>query len=253
MKTFSRRAFTQNLLGSLFAFSLVRTVSKADLLTGSIKPIAHQWAVEMERVTRALREGRIRPSQWQQQIESLLVRVDISDLLRSIDYERLSKTAVFPADHESAEDIDFSKIEGLPSQLSFAPYFYAMKKDIAIVPHGHRNMASMHMVLKGQAQSWQYDRVRDEPRYLIINPTKDKLLVPGDVSTISDERDNIHWFKAMTEPVFMFNIGVFGIDHTASFTGRDYIDPANGEKIKGGFIRARRIDMNEAYKLYGKS
>ena len=57
----------------------------------------------------------------------------------------------------------------------------------------------------------------------------------------------------MTEPVFMFNIGVFGVKQKGSFTGRDYIDPNNGEKINGGLIRARRIEKEAAYKIYGKS
>ena len=36
-------------------------------------------------------------------------------------------------------------------------------------------------------------------------------------------------------------------------TGRDYVDPLGGEKLKDGLIRARRIEVKEAYKLYGKS
>ena len=51
----------------------------------------------------------------------------------------------------------------------------------------------------------------------------------------------------------MFNIGVFGINPAASFTGRDYIDPVRGEKMKDGLIRARRLNVDEAYKLYGKT
>jgi hypothetical protein len=46
---------------------------------------------------------------------------------------------------------------------------------------------------------------------------------------------------------------LFGVKPEKSFTGRDYIDPANAETIKGGLIRARRIEVKEAYKLYGKS
>jgi hypothetical protein len=249
----SRRDFIQNSLGSLLTFSLVNSLCQAQVLTGSVKSIAHKWIIQMEQVTKSLRDEKLKPIEWQQQIETLLDRVDLKDLLRAIDYDRLAKIAVFPEDHESAENVDFSKIEGLPAELSFNPYFYAMKKGVAIVPHGHRNMTSMHMVLKGDAHSWQYDRVADEPEHLIIKPTVDKLLVPGGVSTVSDERHNIHWFKAMTEPVFMFNIGVFGVKPKESFTGRDYIDPTNGEKISGGLIRAKRIEKEEAYKLYGKS
>lgn len=51
----------------------------------------------------------------------------------------------------------------------------------------------------------------------------------------------------------MFNIGVFGINASEGFSGRDYVDPLGGEKLQGGLIRARRIEVKEAYKLYGKS
>jgi hypothetical protein len=253
MDKLSRRDFTKQMFGSLLTFSLVSTLSKAEVITGNIRPIVNKWVTEMELVTKGLRESKVRQIEWQQQIEAILKRVDLADLLKAIDYDRLAKVAVFPDDHESAENVDFSGIEGLPKELSFNPYFYAMKKGVAIVPHGHQNMTSMHMVLKGNAHGWQYDRISDEPQHLIIKPTRDELLRPGGVSTVSDEKDNIHWFKAMTEPVFMFNIGVFGVKPEKSFTGRDYIDPANGETIKGGLIRAKRIEVKEAYKLYGKS
>jgi hypothetical protein len=241
------------MLGSLFTFSLVKSVCRAGALAGPVKPLVRKWLVEMEQVTKSLRDGRVKPLDWQQQIESLLARVELKDLLAAIDYERLAKGAIFPEDHESAEDVNFSQSEGLPTELSFAPYFYAMRKGVAIVPHGHRNMASMHMILKGQAHGWHFKRVSDDSQHIIIKPTEDKVMGVGEPSTISDQRDNIHWFKALTEPVFMFNIGVFGINPSAGFTGRDYIDPLGGEKLKDGLIRARRLDVKEAYKLYGKS
>ncbi len=253
MEKSSRRIFIKNTLGSFFTLSLVSSLCKARALTGDVNTIANQWLIKMERLSKDLRSGQVKPIEWQQQIESLLTRIDLSDLLSAIDYEHLSKAVKLFDDHESAEEISFSRIEGLPADLSFAPYFYAMKKGVAIVPHGHRNMATMHMVLSGEAHGWHYDRVTDEPHYLIIKPTSDKLLTAGDVSTISDEKDNIHWFKALTEPVFMFNIGVYGLNSGESFTGRDYIDPVRGERLNGGLIRAKRLSARKAYKLYGKS
>lgn len=249
----SRRTFTRNMFGSLLTFSLVKSLDNAGVLASTVKPTVRKWLIEMEAVTHGLRQGKVKPIEWQRQIESLLSRVELKDLLSAIDYDRLSKTAVFPEDHESAENIDFSQNEGLPTELTFAPYFYAMRKGVAIVPHGHRNMASMHMMLKGVAHGWQFERISDEEQYLTIKPTVDKVLEVGAVSTVSDQRDNIHWFKAVSEPVFMFNIGVFGINPSEGFSGRDYIDPLGGEKLKDGLIRARRIEVKEAYKLYGKS
>jgi len=237
----------------MLAFTLVNSLCEAQALKGSVKKTAHKWVFEMEEITKSLRDSKIKQIEWQAQIETLLTKVELKDLLRAIDYDRLAKVAVFPEDHESAEEIEFSKVKGLPDELSFIPFFYAMKKGVAIVPHGHRNMATMHMVLSGEARGWHFDRVSDEPEHLIIKPTSDKLMKPGEVSTVSDESRNIHWFKALTEPVFMFNIGVFGINPNESFTGRDYIDPAKGEKLSNGLIRARRIEKEEAYSAYGKS
>lgn len=249
----SRRTFTRDMIWSVLTFSLIKSLDTVGALAGSFKPIVRKWLIEMESVTRELRHGKITAKDWQGQIESLLARVELKDLLTAIDYDRLAKTAVFPDDHESADDVDFSRNEGLPAELSFAPYFYAMRKGVAIVPHGHRNMSSMHMMIKGEAHSWQFERVVDEERYMTIKPTADKTLKVGDVSTMSEKKNNIHWFKALSEPVFMFNIGVFRINPTEDFSGRDCIDPLGGQKLKEGLIRARRIELKEAYRLYGKS
>jgi hypothetical protein len=253
MEKISRRDFTKHMLSSLFSMTLVSSLVEAQSLKVSIKPIAHKWIFEMEQISKDLRTSKIKPLEWQEQIETLLGQVDMKDLLKAIDYQQLSKSTKLFDDHETAEDVTFSNVKKLPDELSFAPYFYGMKKGVAIVPHGHRNMVTMHMMLKGEAHGWHYDRLTDEPEFLIIKPTKDKMLTVGDVSTISDQRDNIHWFKALTEPVFMFNIGVYGLDENAVTTGRDYIDPKNGENLKDGSIRVPRITSENAYKIYGNS
>jgi hypothetical protein len=253
MEKISRRDFTRNMLGTLFSLTLVSSLSDAQMLKGSVKPVAHKWLFEMEQLGRDLRTGGIKPVEWQDRIEALLGAVDRADLLKAIDYDRLARSTKLFDDHETAEDVSFSKVKGLPGELSFAPYFYALKKGAAIVPHGHQNMTTMHMILKGEARGRHYDRLADEKDFLIIKPTKDKLLTPGDVSTISGERDNIHWFRARTEPVFMFNIGVYGLDPGITTTGRDYIDPDKGENLPDGSLRVPRITGEKAYQIYGKT
>jgi hypothetical protein len=253
MEKISRRDFTRNMLGSLFSIALMSSLSESQSLKGSVKPIVHKWVIEMEQISKDLRTHKIQPSEWQDQIESLLGQVDLADLLKAIDYQQLAKSTKLFDDHETAEDVTFSQVKGLPDELSFAPYFYGMKKGVSVVPHGHQNMTTMHMMLKGEAHGWHYDRISDEPKHLIIKPTKDRLMTPGDVSTISSQRDNIHWFKAQTEPVFMFNIGVYNLDPKAETTGRDYIDPNHGENLQDGLIRVPRITGKNAYKIYGKS
>ena len=252
MNEISRREFTQALLGSMLTFSLVKGAHAADALSPAMRGATRQWVVDMEEATILMRNHRMTQVEWQEHVASLLSRVDLKDLLAAIDYNVLAKRAIFPDDHESADDIDFSKEKGLPAELSFNPYFYAMHKGVSIVPHGHRNMSSMHMLIKGEARALHYERVATEKDHLVIKPTSDKLMALGEPSTISDEHDNVHWFKALSEPVFMFSIAAFRIDPAKDFEGRECIDPLAGEKQSDGTIRAPRIDLRQAYKLYGR-
>ena len=102
--------------------------------------------------------------------------------------------------------------------------------------------------------AWHFDRLVDEANHLIIKPTLDRSLAMGEASTTSDDKDNVHWFKATSDAAFTFNIAVFGIDRAAPFSGRQfYLDPAGGEKLGDGSLRVRRLTSQEAHKLYGKS
>ena len=253
MEQLSRRGFVQNLLGSLLTFSLIENLNGSNALAGSIKPIAGRWLIEVEQMSSNLRSRKLKPVEWQQQIEVLFNHIDFPDLLRAIDYAELTKNALFPDDHDSALPLEFPQVEGLPAELAYVPFFIALKKGRAIVPHAHHNMTSMHMVLDGEVQARHFDRVSDESNYLTIKPTLDKEFVRGDLSTVSDQKDNIHWFKALSDTVFIFSVGVFKVNPDDDFSGRDFIDPIGGEKVGNGLIRARRIGEKEARSLYGKS
>ncbi|HEY0079019.1 MAG TPA: hypothetical protein VGB73_10265 [Pyrinomonadaceae bacterium] len=253
MEQLPRRTFIQNALGSALAFSLVKSLAQAQALAGKVKPVAFRWLAEVEEMSAALKGGKLSHAAWQQKVEELFGRLALPDLLRSIDYTNLSKAPLFPEDHESALPLEFPQVEGLPEELAFVPMFVAFKKGRAIVPHGHLNMTSMHMLIDGQVHARHYDRREQTDTHLFIEPTLDATFKPGDLSTVSDERNNIHWFKATSNTVFMFNVAVFGIDKSRGFSGREYIDPLGGEKLGNGLIRARRLEGKEAFKLYGNT
>src|SRR5215204_7442026 len=96
----SRRTFTFNLLGSMLTLSLLKSLDEIEVLANPMRPIVRKWLIDMEFATQQLRQGRVKTTEWQNEIESLLSRVDMADLLRAIDFDRLAKTAVFPEDHE---------------------------------------------------------------------------------------------------------------------------------------------------------
>ena len=253
MEQRSRRDFVRDLLGPLFAFSLVRGLDAAGAVGRPLAPLAGRWLLEVEELCAGLRGGRLGQAEWQRQAEGLFRRVDLKDLLRTIDYDALARDALLPEDHDSALPLEFPRSDGLPAELAYVPFFIAMKRGRAIVPHAHRNMASMHMVLAGEVRARHYDRVAEEPTHLTLRPALDETFRRGDLSTVSDLKDNVHWFRATSEAAFIFSVGVFKIDPARDFTGRDYLDVARGEKVGGGLLRARRIGEKVARALYGNT
>ena len=64
------------------------------------------------------------------------------------------------------------------------------------MPHGHDNMCTGFIILRGDFIGKHYDRVEDNKDHYLIKPTIDRTFKPGECSTISDHKDNVHWFKA---------------------------------------------------------
>ncbi len=85
---------------------------------------------------------------------------------------------------------------------------------------------------------------------MIIKPTIDRGFAAGDYSTISDHKDNVHWFKARSDTAFIFNIHVLNIDPDNRKGGRVYVDP-DGEKLSGGRIKAPILKSRDAHHKYG--
>jgi hypothetical protein len=253
MEQTPRRTFIRQVLGGALAVSLVKSLCAARAVSAGVRLVASKWLAEVEEMTEDLRGRKVRQTVWQAKMEELFARLELKDLLRAIDYAELTKAPLFPEDHESALDLEFPNVEGLPRELSFVPMFIAFKRGRAIVPHGHHNMVSMHMVLDGEVHARHYERRGGDSTHLIIEPSLDKTFARGDLSTVSDDQNNVHWFRALTGSVFMFNVAVFGIDGTRNFTGRDYVDPLGGDRLGDGTIRARRLTDKEAFKLYGNT
>jgi len=42
--------------------------------------------------------------------------------------------------------VKFPKIEGIPEKFAFGQQIFALKKDRAVVPHGHNNMATAFLI-----------------------------------------------------------------------------------------------------------
>jgi hypothetical protein len=69
----------------------------------------------------------------------------------------------------------------------------------------------------------------------------DTVIKPGNVSSISDEKNNVHWFKARSDIAFTFDMIILNID------------PYEAEEIRPDVWRAPKLDVDTALKKYGES
>jgi hypothetical protein len=251
MSTLSRRAFSQQTLGSLLTFSLLETLVCGDVLSEELKPVTAKWLTDLDALGRDIRGQKLKQVDWQKKVEELMAHVDMADMLKFIDFDKLAASVKFRGRGELSLRAKFPRVEGLPTDLVFGHQIFALGKDRSVVPHGHNNMATAFLILKGKFDGKHYDRIADEKDHLIITPTIDRQFTVGECATVSDHKDNVHWFKSLDDAGFIFNIHVLHVDPAkGKETGRVYVDP-NGEKLAGNMIRARRIKEDEAVKLYG--
>ena len=248
MQTISRRDFQQQTLGSLLTWSLLDTLFSRNAFAEEVKVIAAKWIAELNAMSLDLKGKKLDPLQWQTQVEQLLAKVDLPDLLKFIDFEKLTNELKMPERGELSLRPTLPKVEGLPTNLVFGNQVFALNKDRSVVPHGHDNMATAFIILKGDFHGKHYDRLEDDKTHMIITPTIDGTFGPGSCSTVTDLKDNVHWFRATKDESFIFNIHVMSVKPGP--TGRVYIDP-DGEKLSGGRIKARKINHADANKLYG--
>lgn len=245
-----RRDFAKQTLGSLLTFSLLETVLGSDALAAPLKPVAAKWLADVNQMSHELKGQTLKQTDWQMQVEQLFSQVDIAEFLSFVDFPKLVKGLKFKERGELSFQPIFPKVEGLPTDLVFGHQMFALGKDRSVVPHGHNNMATAFLVLRGEFAGKHYDRLEDTKEYMIVRPTIDQTFTAGQYSTVSDQKDNVHWFKATSDEGFIFNIHVLDVDPNNTRSGRVYIDP-DGEKLSGGRIKAERIQAAEAYRRFG--
>jgi hypothetical protein len=244
-----RRQLSKSLISSIASYALLRTLFQKQAFADSIKPVTDHWLRELHDMSRDLRVGAVTPGGWQIKVEELFDRVSLEALLTRIDFERLAAAFEFPDRGVSTKEVAFPDLQGLPEGLAFHSKIFGMKKDRAIIPHGHRNMVSCHYVLKGEFRLRHYNRIADDSTHMIVEPTVDQRAIVGSHSAISDERNNVHWLTALSDSAFTYDVLV------ADLKGKRYeidnIDPDGAEKIAGNRIRARKLAVDEALGKYG--
>jgi hypothetical protein len=201
---------------------------------------------KLDELSHALARREIAPLAWQRGAAEVYDGIDVQELCRVADFDRVAARLPLLPRGTSAEAIRL--LDG----QAFTPKIFAMGKGRAIIPHGHVNMVSQHLVLKGEMRGRHYERVRDEPDHLVLRPTIDRQFRAGDFSSISDQKDNVHWFVTTSDRAYTLDAIVDNLDPSRPFRFHiDFVDPERASVDSGGSVRMPRIELDECLRRYG--
>lgn len=240
---------TRRALSALAGLGLVELLCSREVVANPLRPALAAWLRELAEMTRALRGRRLSDHEFQQLLDDLQARVDLTDLCATIEFDALAARMRLPGRGAATARVDFGALVGFPGELAFGRRIFGCRRGRAIVPHGHVNLCTGFIILAGQWRGRHYDRLESHADHHVLRPTIDRIFAPGDHSTISDHRDNVHWFEARSDRAFLFNVHV-GVPDVDGPPRRLYLDPA-GEPRSDGTIRAPTLSAPACLARYG--
>ncbi len=210
-----------------------------------------KWLKELQVMCKDLKVDSISQFQWQEKINAFHNKLPLSDLLKFIDFEKAVRNFQYPDKGVVTKDTIFPKVTSISENYAFTGRIFGMKKDRAIIPHGHKNMSSCHRVLNGEVLCKQYDRIKDLGDFMFIKQSAEENGKPGSFSSISDDKDNVHWMTTTTNYAHTFDIIVGNLHNTQ--TEIDNIDMYEAQKLGAGVLMVKKLFWKDALKKYGDS
>ena len=241
--------FDRRSLLTLLGVSLVELAAGCSLLRRPARAAASTWLREIDHACAELRSGEISQLHWQSATEATLGGADLRTLLAELEFERVVSNFSLPDLGVTTQRL--SRLESAFPEHRFIAKIFGVQRDRAIIPHGHRNMASVHLVLSGEFGLRQFDKISESVEHMIIRQTLDETASVGSVSSISDEKDNVHWLRARSDRAYTLDLIV------PNLAGRAFeihnIDPQAGRRISATELEVPKIGVGEALQKYGKS
>lgn len=208
------------------------------------------YILRIDELTAALRGQIITDEEWRSGLDQLYAQISLIDLLKDIRFDELATKTGFAEKGVAARPTHFAQgVNG--KRLAFWPKLIAVDKGRAIIPHGHTNMVSCHFTLSGRFHLRQYDQIAMSDQSVLVEPSVDRIAMPGDVSSIGERSDNVHWFIA-EEPSHTLDIIVTGLDPEAEKTF-DILNLDMDEALPqaNGQLEVPRLGVSEAVAKYG--
>ena len=250
----SRRQVMRGMISTIAIAQLLRLAIETKAVAAPIEPLTNKWAQSLGELARELNSRSLTVTQWQEAIEALHKTVPIADVLKLVDFDRLRPKL------ERSGRLESHQYVSLPGIGSTAGLFWTnlfiVPEGGAIPPHGHNELVTAHLIVRGRLHARTFDRIADEPGRMLLRPTRDEHCGVGSTITMSDERDNVHWFVAEGGPAFTLDVGAIAPklrDHLngRGADGRIYLDPTVSRRADG-LIEAVVIDHATSLARFGE-
>jgi PCO_ADO len=211
---------------------------------------ARDWIERQGELARALKGGQITPLQWMAEAERLAGEIEVAELMAEVNKAQITQQALPPTNDPRKSSIRFLDAKGAPRKLGYGAALFTFEPHNVITPHGHRHMVSSHLVVEGAVRVRNFDRLRDEEGAMIVRPTRDYIAATGQLSAMTPDRDNIHWFVPQGGKALTFDVIISGIDPGEADYEIEAIDPLDGVELAEGAIRAPKIAFEAASDKY---
>jgi hypothetical protein len=211
---------------------------------------ARDWIERQGELARALKAGQVTPLQWMAEAERLAGEIEVAELMAELDKAQITQQALLPTNDPRKSSIRFLDADGAPRKLGYGAALFAFQPHNVITPHGHRHMVSSHLVVDGAFRVRNFDRLGDEEGAMIVRPTRDYIAKTGQLSAMTPDRDNIHWFVPEGGKAMTFDVIISGIDPGEADYDIEAIDPLGGIVRGDGTILAPKMSFEDASQKY---
>jgi hypothetical protein len=236
---------------------LVAYLSRAQAWASPLDPTVRRWILRVGEIGHAVQSGTLTPSQWQDAMAETYAAFTPDEFVRFIDMDRLLAGLVYPTEKLGAvKDVPWPEVGGFPADLRFGHKLFVYREGSCTPPHCHNHLVSAHWILRGEVRTRTFDRVEDLETAILLEPTRDEISKRGELVSMSDARDNAHWFEGVSaEPAISFDIPI-GVTpdktyrHQAEGYNQIFVDPTVAPRADGK-IEAPIIAFQESRRRFG--
>ncbi len=250
--SFTRREFT-----GLAVFTALAWITRSDAWTREIPRALQRWILRLGEIGHAVQTDAMAPGRWQEAMQELYAGLSPEELVTFIDMDRLIAGLSYPKEKLGAVvNVPWPQVDGFPATLQFGHKLFVYRQGAVTPPHVHNHLVSAHWVLRGEIRARTYDRVQDLETSVVLRPTRDEVARPGALITMSDERDNGHWFEGVGPQSISFDIPIGDITprkqyrHPAEAFNQIYVDPTVAPQVNGT-IDAPIIPFRDSVRKFG--